>query len=314
MTDVSQSNAGFVVVANRLPVDKVTDDDGSAEWRRSPGGLVTALAPVMRANDGAWVGWVGTVDEAPEPFTEDGMHLVPVPLSEEDVADYYEGFSNATLWPLYHDVIVQPEYHREWWEAYVRVNRRFAEATSQIADEGATVWVQDYQLQLVPQMLRMQRPDLRIGFFLHIPFPPIELFLQLPWRTQILEGLLGADLVGFQLNGAATNFCHLTERLLGLTVEDRPRPATRSTGARGGLPDLDRQLGDCGAGRQPGHASARQGDPRRARQPALRPPRCRSTRLHQGHRPPTQGLRRAPGRGQAVARGRGVHPGRHAEP
>ncbi len=185
-----------------------------------PGGLVTALAPVMRANDGAWVGWVGTVDEAPEPFTEDGMHLVPVPLSEEDVADYYEGFSNATLWPLYHDVIVQPEYHREWWEAYVRVNRRFAEATSQIADEGATVWVQDYQLQLVPQMLRMQRPDLRIGFFLHIPFPPIELFLQLPWRTQILEGLLGADLVGFQLNGAATNFCHLTERLLGLTVED----------------------------------------------------------------------------------------------
>ncbi len=220
MSEASQSTAGFVVVANRLPVDRVTDDDNSAEWRRSPGGLVTALAPVMRANDGAWVGWVGAADEVPEPFTEDGMHLVPVALTDVDVEQYYEGFSNATLWPLYHDVIVQPRYHREWWESYVSVNRRFAEAAAQVAEEGATVWVQDYQLQLVPQMLRMQRPDLRIGFFLHIPFPPIELFLQLPWRTQILEGLLGADLVGFQLNGAATNFCHLTERLLGLKVEN----------------------------------------------------------------------------------------------
>jgi trehalose 6-phosphate synthase len=136
-------------------------------------------------------------------------------LSEDDVAEYYEGFSNAALWPLYHDVIVKPIYHREWWDRYVDVNRRFAEATSRAAAKDATVWVQDYQLQLVPKMLRELRPDLTIGFFLHIPFPPIELFMQIPWRTAIIEGLLGADLVGFQLPGGAQNFLILARRLVG---------------------------------------------------------------------------------------------------
>ena len=119
------------------------------------------------------------------------------------------------MWPLYHDVIVKPIYHREWWDSYVDVNRRFAEATSQAAAQGATVWVQDYQLQLVPKMLRMLRPDLTIGFFLHIPFPPVELFIQMPWRTEIIEGLLGADLVGFHLPGGAQNFLILSRRLVG---------------------------------------------------------------------------------------------------
>jgi trehalose 6-phosphate synthase len=136
-------------------------------------------------------------------------------LSEDDVEEYYEGFSNAALWPLYHDVIVKPIYHREWWDRYVDVNRRFAEATSRAAAKDATVWVQDYQLQLVPKMLRELRPDLTIGFFLHIPFPPIELFMQIPWRTAIVEGLLGADLVGFQLPGGAQNFLILARRLVG---------------------------------------------------------------------------------------------------
>jgi trehalose 6-phosphate synthase len=136
-------------------------------------------------------------------------------LSENDLAEYYEGFSNAALWPLYHDVIVKPIYHREWWDRYVDVNRRFAEATSRAAAQNATVWVQDYQLQLVPKMLRELRPDLTIGFFLHIPFPPIELFMQMPWRTAIIEGLLGADLVGFQLPGGAQNFLILARRLAG---------------------------------------------------------------------------------------------------
>ena len=196
----------FVVVANRLPVDRVRHADGTDGWKRSPGGLVSALAPVMRKQDGSWVGWVGTPDEAPEPFHSDGMDLIAVELSANEISDYYEGFSNATLWPLYHDVIVPAEYHREWWDAYVRVNRRFATAAAEVADEGAIVWVQDYQLQLVPMQLREMRPDLRIGFFLHIPFPPAELFAQLPWRRQIMQGLLGADLVGFQRAGAATNF------------------------------------------------------------------------------------------------------------
>ena len=204
--------ADFVVVANRLPVDRITTDDGHMSWRSSPGGLVTALEPVLRAHHGAWVGWHGATDEVLDPFEHDGMHLVPVPLSEIEVAEYYEGFSNATLWPLYHDVVRPPEFHREWWDAYVQVNRRFAEQAAAVASEGAFVWVQDYQLQLVPQMLRELRSDLRIGFFLHIPFPPTELFGQLPWRREILEGLLGADSVGFQMPGAAQNFVRLVRQ------------------------------------------------------------------------------------------------------
>ncbi|KAA0109304.1 trehalose-6-phosphate synthase [Mycolicibacterium sp. P1-5] len=208
-------NSDFVVVANRLPIDMERLPDGSVTWKRSPGGLVTALEPLLRRQRGAWIGWPGIVDGPEEPIVEDDMQLVPVRLSADDVAQYYEGFSNATLWPLYHDVIVKPIYHREWWDRYVEVNRRFAEATSRAAAEGATVWVQDYQLQLVPKMLRMLRPDLTIGFFLHIPFPPVELFMQLPWRTEIIEGLLGADLVGFHLAGGAQNFLFLSRRLVG---------------------------------------------------------------------------------------------------
>jgi trehalose 6-phosphate synthase len=208
-------DADLVIVANRLPVDRVTHPDGSTTWRRSPGGLVTALEPVMRQNHGAWIGWSGAPDENVAPFTDHGLSLIPVRLSADEVEEYYEGFSNATLWPLYHDVVAPPEFHREWWDAYVRVNRRFADKAAEVAQEGAIVWVQDYQLQLVPQMLRADRPDLRIGFFLHIPFPPTELFQQLPWRREILEGLLGADLVGFQLRGGASNFVRLVRQHVG---------------------------------------------------------------------------------------------------
>ena len=207
--------ADLVIVANRLPVDRVTLPDGSTEWRRSPGGLVTAIEPVMRANDGTWIGWPGGTDSDLEPFEDDGLSLVPMPMSAEEIENFYEGFSNATLWPLYHDVVAKPVFHREWWDSYVTVNRRFAERAAEVASEGATVWVHDYQLQLVPQMLRDLRPDLLIGFYLHIPFPPAELFQQLPWRRQILEGLLGADLVGFQLSGGAQNFVRLVRQRVG---------------------------------------------------------------------------------------------------
>ncbi|MGB3485475.1 MAG: trehalose-6-phosphate synthase [Mycobacterium sp.] len=221
----SPGESDFVVVANRLPVDKVIAPDGTTTWKRSPGGLVTALEPLLRKRRGAWVGWPGIIaeddvsdssdDDNVEPIVDDELLLYPVRLSADDVAEYYEGFSNATLWPLYHDVIVKPAYHRQWWDRYVDVNRRFAEAACRVAARGATVWVQDYQLQLVPKMLRMLRPDLTIGFFLHIPFPPVELFMQMPWRTEITEGLLGADLVGFHLPGGAQNFMILARRLIG---------------------------------------------------------------------------------------------------
>jgi len=208
----------FVVVANRLPVDLTVTADGQASWQRSPGGLVSALEPVMHTTQGAWIGWSGSPDSSSEPFDADGMRLVPVELSVEDVADYYEGFANDTLWPLSHDVISTPEYHRHWWEAYRRVNRRFAEAAAEQASPGAVVWVHDYQLQLVPTMLRALRPDVLIGYFHHIPFPPLEIFAQLPWRRQVVEGLLGADLLGFQRTGDAGNFIRVVRRFTDLTT------------------------------------------------------------------------------------------------
>ncbi|MFF0910307.1 alpha,alpha-trehalose-phosphate synthase (UDP-forming) [Microbacterium enclense] len=204
------TQAEFVVVANRLPVDR-TDGEG---WRRSPGGLVTALEPVMRRLDGAWVGWGGKPDLELEPFDFEDTHLVPVTLSAADVENYYEGFSNDTIWPLYHDVIAAPTYRRAWWDAYVRVNRRFAEAAAAVASENAIVWVQDYQLQLVPKMLREIRPDVTIGYFHHIPFPAYGLYAQLPWRKQVLEGLLGADVIGFQRVADAGNFARAVRRQL----------------------------------------------------------------------------------------------------
>ncbi|MCI2264569.1 trehalose-phosphatase [Sediminivirga luteola] len=203
-----------MVVANRLPVDRAQGPQGP-EWRQSPGGLVTGLAPVMKRRSGAWIGWTGAPDEEIEPFDLDDMHLVPVRLSTDDVYSYYEGFSNATLWPLYHDVIVPPEFHRKWWDAYVRVNTRFARAAAASAAPGALVWVHDYQLQLVPGILRELRPDVKIGFFNHIPFPPYEIFAQLPWRRRILIGLLGADLVGFQRPSDTANFRRAVRRTLG---------------------------------------------------------------------------------------------------
>jgi trehalose 6-phosphate synthase len=233
----ADTGADFVVVANRLPVDLEQLPDGQRRWKHSPGGLVSALVPFLRNNSGAWVGWPGVPDVDVEPFEDEGIWLHPVTLTGAEMRDYYEGFSNGTLWPLYHDVVAPPVFDRSWWESYVTVNHRFADACAKVAGPDAIVWVQDYQLQLVPAMLREQRPDLRIGFFLHIPFPPTELFMQLPWRAEIIRGLLGADLVGFHRPGGAQNYLWLARRLLGLepsrgTVGVRTRPGVVQVGDR----------------------------------------------------------------------------------
>ncbi|WP_200209683.1 alpha,alpha-trehalose-phosphate synthase (UDP-forming) [Micromonospora coerulea] len=211
----------LVVVANRLPIDDSVAPDGACEWRRSPGGLVSALHPLLRHTPATWVGWAGGTGAAPHLAEVDGVRMHTVPLTAEDLRDHYEGFANATLWPLYHDAVEQPEYHRRWWEAYQRVNQRFAEAAAEVAEPGGLVWVQDYHLQLVPGLLRALRPDLRIGFFLHVPFPPPELFMQLPRRSELLRGMLGADLIGFQRAQAAHNFAQLVAKVLGLPATDR---------------------------------------------------------------------------------------------
>jgi trehalose 6-phosphate synthase len=154
-----------------------------------------------------------------EPFENGGINLIPVPLSASEVAEYYEGFANDTIWPLYHDVIAPPQYHREWWDAYETVNRRFAEAAVAAVAQDGTVWVHDYQLQLVPQMVRELRPDVTIGYFHHIPFPAHGLYAQLPWRDQVLRGLLGADVIGFQRAQDATYFLTAVRRRLRYEVK-----------------------------------------------------------------------------------------------
>ena len=243
LTGDALDGEAFVLVANRLPVDEVTAGNGGGGanatetvtspdgrvWRRSPGGLVSALYPLLAGRSQAtWVGWTGAPGPAPEPFelagftgdgstaARPGIRIQPVPLSEQEFDEYYEGYANATIWPLYHDAVQTPVHHREWAAANRAVNQRFAEAVDRVSPHGAMVWVHDYQLQLVPAMLRERRPDLRIGFFLHIPFPPVELFMQLPERLEVIKGLLGADLVGFQTPRGAQNFLHLAQQLLGL--------------------------------------------------------------------------------------------------
>ncbi|MDY6049841.1 MAG: trehalose-6-phosphate synthase [Corynebacterium sp.] len=196
----------FVVAANRLPMEL---RDGA--WQPSPGGLVSALNPVLEHSNGVWVG--SAYGEAPPNYPA-------VALTSADYENFYEGMCNATLWPLYHDLIVTPQFHQHWWESYVDVNRRFCDTIISVADPGATVWVQDYQLQLVPGMLRAARPDLTIGFFLHIPFPSPDLFHQLPWREEMVRGLAGADLIGFHVERSASNF----SQLLDMVEVDRHPP------------------------------------------------------------------------------------------
>jgi trehalose 6-phosphate synthase len=209
----------LVVAANRLPVDFVVDADGQGAWQRSPGGLVSAMEGAMADREAAWVGWSGEPGPAPQPFYQGTLLVHPVSLTSVEIEEYYEGFSNDTLWPIYHDVIVQATFHRQWWTTYRMVNRRFAQAIAEVAAPGATVWVHDYHLQLVPAMLRTIRPDLRIGWFNHIPFPPVELFAQLPWRGALVEGLLGADFLGFQRTADAENFLRSCHRLIGMSTK-----------------------------------------------------------------------------------------------
>jgi trehalose 6-phosphate synthase len=199
----------LVIAANRLPVTRT--DEG---WEASPGGLVRALFPLLRESGGTWVGWTGVPDDDAAAFEVDGVRLHPVMLSAEEVEAYYEGFSNDTLWPLYHDAIRESGYHEWQWDAYFDVNQRFADTLAEITPTDANVWIHDYHLQLVPQMLRDRRADVRIGFFNHIPFPPYELFARIPWRSEIVNGLLGADLIGFQRQLGAQNFMASARRLL----------------------------------------------------------------------------------------------------
>ena len=251
------------------------------------------------------MGWPGERSARLEPFELRGNQLVPVPISPSELDGYYEGFSNTTLWPLFHDMATIPQYHRQWWERYREVNLRFATAADAASAPGATVWIHDYQLMLVPRLLRERRPDLRIGFFLHIPFPPPELFAQLPWRGALAHGVLGADLLGFQTDGDLANFSRVAQIVAG----SRP--------VRGGLDDGGRHVGLGAFPISRRHAAHPRGgrvrqDHRPLRAGAGRPrlagardPRRRPARLHQGdHRAPARVQRAARGRCDRGARAR----------
>jgi len=207
----------LVIAANRLPVTRTEQG-----WAASPGGLVRALLPLVRDSGGKWVGWTGIADDETAqdgPILLEGIEMYAVPLSSDEIEAYYEGFSNDTLWPLYHDALRDSGFHADDWDSYVEVNDRFAQTIADIAPPNALVWVHDYQLQLVPAAVRALRDDVRIGFFNHIPFPPPELFVRLPWRNEIITGLLGADLIGFQRRRGAENFAAVAEQLLDATLE-----------------------------------------------------------------------------------------------
>jgi trehalose 6-phosphate synthase/phosphatase len=224
----------LIVVANRLPV---TMRRVGSSWRavRNPGGLVSALGPVMREMNGLWIGWPG---EAPMEH-DDGYqaalsrwlhdhHCAAVDLPREILHGFYDGYSNQTLWPLFHQFSSRLEFDPADWAAYVRANERFRDAVVEYVQPGDLVWIHDYHLMLLPELLREAAPHARIAFFLHIPFPSSDVFRLLPRRAELLSGLLGADAVAFHTHDYLQHFRHCLLRVLGL----RSRMDCVDTGSR----------------------------------------------------------------------------------
>ncbi len=214
--------SGLVTVSNRLPVTLRRGPRGP-ERVRSSGGLVAAFEPILEDRGGLWIGWPGLELRPGESVSdgEDHYQLAPVGIPRHDVKPYYQGFSNRTLWPLFHTLPGQAVFETSEWDAYQRVNERFAEATAAAIQPDDHVIVNDYHLMLTPGYLRKLAPEVAVGFFLHIPFPPYDVFRVLPWARPLLRGLLAADLVGFHVSGYVRNFLDCTHRLLGLKTDVR---------------------------------------------------------------------------------------------
>jgi trehalose 6-phosphate synthase/phosphatase len=220
----------LAVISNRLPI--VLKKEKRGKWLLEPGsgGLVTALGPVLKHRGGIWIGWVGTLaEETPagpllgdlitRGTSETGYSLKPVNLTRDEVDRYYYGFSNEILWPLFHDLFSHCNFDPGYWEVYQQVNQKFARAIIENTEKNDYVWIQDYHLILVGRELKRLGAYRQTGFFLHIPFPPLDIFLKLPWRFEILEAFLEYDLIGFQTARDMRNFIGCVKSLLGYKVK-----------------------------------------------------------------------------------------------
>jgi trehalose 6-phosphate synthase/phosphatase len=211
-----------IIVSNRLPV-KISENDGEYILSPSEGGLATGLGSIYKQNDNVWIGWPGlevTADNDKKKITRQlkEQSLRPVFLTQEEITEYYEGFSNAVLWPVFHYYAsTYANYKESNWDFYQEVNEKFKQAVLDIAKPGDTIWVHDYQLMLLPSLIRKEQPDLSIGFFLHIPFPSYEMFRLIPWRAELIHGVLGADMIGFHTFDDVRHFINATTRILPVT-------------------------------------------------------------------------------------------------
>jgi len=229
----------LVIVSNRLPISLTRVDMGQWQVQLSPGGLVTALAPLLGERGGLWIGWPGTLEkvdlgEVLAVASGDlGYILEPVSLTKEEINQYYFGFSNEIIWPLFHDLQTRCNFDPAYWNAYQAINRKFAEVIAENARMEDYIWVHDYQLMLVAKELRSMGVENKVGFFLHTPFPAMDIFVKLPWRMQILSALLEYDVVGFQTRRDRNNFVYCIETMLkGLQVDARKQVSTMTTPKR----------------------------------------------------------------------------------
>ncbi|MDW7671346.1 MAG: bifunctional alpha,alpha-trehalose-phosphate synthase (UDP-forming)/trehalose-phosphatase [Bacillota bacterium] len=213
----------LIIVSNRLPVT-VARNEEAYEYQKSLGGLATGLKSYHEQAESLWIGWPGITSDdmgdQDEPVIRDKLHsaygCLPVFLNAEELEHYYYGFCNNTLWPLFHYFTDKADFNANTWAAYRQVNEKFFHAVDEVMEEDDQVWVHDYQLMLLPGMIREKYPQARIGFFLHIPFPSSEIFRLLIWREEILEGVLGSDLIGFHTYDYVRHFLSSTRRLLGV--------------------------------------------------------------------------------------------------
>lgn len=206
-----------VIISNRLPV-KIIEENNEYTFIPSEGGLATGLGDVYKTGNSIWIGWPGI--EVPEDRQQEVidklsvLNLYPVFLTQEEINLYYEGFSNEVLWPVFHYLVTYAHYEQSYWDCYKSVNQKFASAALKVLSDQDKIWIQDYQLLLLSGILRDQLPKSTIGFFQHIPFPSYEIFRLIPWRDELLNGMLGADLIGFHTYDDVRHFLSTATRLL----------------------------------------------------------------------------------------------------